>query len=50
MPAQTTCDVAEVQLNPITGTAGCKQLVPRVVAKLMAAHETAYTPEGDSIV
>ena len=50
MPAQTTCDVAEVQLNPVAGTAGYKQLVPRVVAKVTAAHETAYTPESDSIV
>ena len=50
MPAQTTCDVAEVQLNPVAGTAGCKQLVPRVVANVMAAHETAYTPESDSII
>ena len=50
MPAQTTCDVAEVQFNPITETTGCKQLVLRVVAKVIAAYETVYTPESDSIV
>lgn len=50
MPAQTTCNVAGIQLNPVTGTVSCKQLVLRVVASVIASHETAYTPESESIV
>ena len=48
MPAQTTCNVAGVQLNPVAGTVGCKQLVPRVVASVIASYKTVYTPESDS--
>ena len=48
--AQHHGDVAEIQLNPVTGTAGCKQLVPRVVARVLAAHETAYTSSTKSIL
>ena len=29
-------------LNPVAGTTGCKQFVSRVIAKVMATHETAY--------
>ena len=41
-PAQQSCNVAHKGLNPVAGTAGCKQLVPRAVARVMAMHETAY--------
>ena len=41
-PTHRQCDVAEDQLNPVTGTAGCKQLVPRLAAQVAAASETAY--------
>ena len=44
--AQRECNVAEAQLNPVAGTVGCKQLVPRFVANVMAASETAYDPSS----
>ena len=39
-------DVAEDQLNSVTGTAGCKQLVPRLAAQVAAASKTAYDPSS----
>ena len=45
-PTHRQCDVAENQLNPVTGTAGCKQLVPRLAAQVAAASETAYDPSS----
>ena len=44
--AQHNRNVAEVQLNPVAGTAGCKQLVPRLVANVLVASETAYNPSS----
>ena len=41
-PAQQNGNVAEEQLNPVAGAIGCKQYVPRCVANMMAADETAY--------
>ena len=40
------CDVAEDQLNPVTETAGCKQLVSRLAAQVSAAGKTAYDPSS----
>ena len=40
-PAHRNCDIAEAQLNPVAGTVGCKQLVPRVMVRDLAIHETA---------
>ena len=37
-----SCDEA-MELDPVAGTVGCKQLVPRFVACLLAANETAYS-------
>ena len=44
--AQHDRNIAEVQLNPVAGTAGCKQLVPRLVANVLVASETAYNPSS----
>ena len=46
MPAQHDCSVTEIQFNPAAGTAGCKQLVPRLVANVLVASETAYNPSS----
>ena len=43
---QHTRNVAEIQLNPVAGTAGCKQLVPRLAANVLVASETAYDPSS----
>ena len=48
-PTHQQCDVAEDQLNSVTGTAGCKQLVPRLAAQVLAASKTAYDPSSMSI-
>ena len=40
-PAHCNCDVAEVQLNPVTETVDCKQLISHVMARGLAVHETA---------
>ena len=40
------CDVAENQFNLVTGTAGCKQLVPHLAAQVAAASKTAYNPSS----
>ena len=45
-PTHRQCDVAEDQLNSVTGTAGCKQLVPHLAAQVAAASETAYDPSS----
>ena len=45
MPTHRERDVAEDQLNLVTGTVGCKQLVPRLAAQV-AASETAYDPSS----
>ena len=45
-PAQHDCSVTEIQFNPAAGTAGCKQLVPRLVANVLMASETAYNPSS----
>ena len=47
--AQSTRNVAAVQLNPVAGTVGCKQLVPRLVAQIAGTSETAYDPSSKSI-
>ena len=41
-PAQQNGNVAEEQLNPVARAISCKQYVPRCVANMMAADETAY--------
>ena len=40
-PAHCNRDIAEVQLNPVAGTVGCKQLVSRVMVRDLAIHKTA---------
>ena len=47
--AQRNCNVAHEGLNPVAGTTGCKQFVPRAVAKVMAMHETAYNDSSRSV-
>ena len=47
--AQRRCNVAHEGLNPVAGTTGCKQFVPRAVAKVMAMHETAYNDSSRSV-
>lgn len=42
-------NVAETQLNPVAGTVGCKQLVPRSVVQVATAGETAYDPSSKSV-
>ena len=48
-PAQHECSVAEIQLNPAAGTAGCKQLLPRLAANVLVASETAYDPSSKPV-
>ncbi len=48
-PTQHNRNVAEEQLNPVAGTVGCKQLVPRLVAQIAAISETAYESSSKSI-
>ncbi len=48
-PSQPSRSVA-LELNPAAGTAGCKQLVPRVLAKEVASHETAYDSESEPLI
>ena len=45
-PTHRQCNIAEDQLNPVTGTAGCKQLVPRLTAQVSAAGKMAYDPSS----
>ena len=37
-------------LEPVTGIAGCKQYVPRVVAAWAVAPETAYQESGETLI
>ena len=46
-PSLTIRNVASV-LNPVAGSTGCKQYVPRVVAVQATIHETAYSEETRS--
>ena len=46
-PSLPLCNVAVV-LNPVAGSAGCKQRVPRVMAIQATMHETAFTEETRS--
>ena len=41
--------VAE-ELNPAAGITGCKQLIPRIVARVLALHETGYTDPTKSVL
>ena len=45
-PTHRQCDVAENQLNFVTRTAGCKQLVLRLAAQVAAASKMAYNPSS----
>ena len=47
---QPNRNVADWQLNPVAGTVGCKQLVPRSIARVLAMDETAYNRESASMV
>ena len=47
--AQRKCNVAELQLNPVAGTVGCKQLVPRVMVRELSIHETAEENPSQSL-
>lgn len=46
---QHTCNVTDERLNPIAKTAGCKQLVPRLVTEVLATSETAYDASSKPI-
>ena len=49
MPPYRHCDVAKDQLNLVTETVGCKQLVPHLATQVAAAGETAFNPNSKPI-
>ena len=49
MLAQHICNVAEEQLNPVTETVDCKQLVPHVMVRELIIHETALNAPSKSL-
>jgi len=41
-PSPHPCNVAEELLNPVAGTTGCKQFVPRALVQLVTNDETVH--------
>ncbi|KAA6412922.1 MAG: gag polymerase env [Lasallia pustulata] len=50
MPALQTRNVAGEQLNLVAGTVGCKQLIPRVMVKDLATHETVIDSPSQILI
>lgn len=47
--AQHTRNAADERLDPVAGTANCKQLVPRLVTEVLTTSETAYNASSKPI-
>ena len=50
MPALQTRNVAWEQLNLVAGTVGCKQLIPRVMVRDLATHETVIDSPSQILI
>ena len=47
--AQYICNIAEEQLNPVTKTVNCKQLVPHVMVRELTIHETVLDASSEGL-
>ena len=47
--AQHICNIAEEQLNPVTETVGCKQLISHVMMRELAIHKTALNASSEGL-
>jgi len=50
MSIHRDCNVAEKQLNSVTETVDCKQLVSRAIIRVLTIHETTYNFSNKFIV